>query len=472
MAVQEHALPASMLAKPQAGTQSLTGSERQLWEACDSARRQPTNRLAVVLHLSRLAPPAPRAHHIRVARVLLQDAAARFGGQVFAMRNQDLVLLCDGGARSSGLSTTLAPEPVLAPDALPATLAKLFAADVPDPGRLTSLWRIDREASSLVAYLSDSAAGFPPEDGAEDRSANRPDGVLSLAALQGILAKAPLADLMVQQVGMSLSPERGKTLADRLSPAFRTIEVSLAALDLGPLVASATGDPYLLRHLASGLDAQVIQLLAEDLTAGGRLTRPSVKAGLPIHIELGLEAILSPSFARLCRRAAGYGVRFGACIPLMQACADLDLMEHASRVLKLTGGDLVIGEIDPSALSLIAPAALRPDLLKLVWSPSLLATHGQGRSAACLAGIAPARIVLQNVDSQLALAWAQAHGIGMVQGPFLDQVQAATRMASCHSSGACTLRQCIARGSAVGVPGRTGCGNPALLDGGGIGAGV
>ena len=463
MATHMWAPPAMAPPRPHAATTALTGAERLLWEASDRALRQPTERAVLVLHLSRLAPPAPRPHHIRVARVLLQDSAARFDGQVFAMRNQDLVLLCTSGRTPlHNASGPPVPEPLLAPDMLPATLARLFAADVSDPAQLTSLWRLDRDASHLQSYLADRAGG-PVQDAADE---DLPDGALSLAALEGTLAKAPLADLLLQQTGMLLSPERGRNLADRLTPAFRALDLSLAALNLRQLVVPVAADPFLLRHLASGLDGRLIQLLAHDLATNGRLTRPSVASGLPIHIELGLEAILSPGFARLCHQAAAQGVRFGACVSVMQACADLDLMEHASRVLKLTGGDLVVHRVDPCALGMVVPASLQPDLLKLVWSPSLISEAGRARPGGILAGIDPARTVLQEVDSQFALAWAQANGIAMVQGPLLDQIQAATRMAGCHSADACSLRQCSTRGSAVGLPGRVGCGNPALLEAG------
>ena len=460
-----------------AGAASLSGAERLLWEASERALRQPKDRLVLVLHLSRLVPPAPRAHHIRVARVLLQDSASRFGGQVFAMRNQDLVLLCTraGHGQQRAVRATDTPLPgfppvgpsegVPAPEALPGTLARLFSADVPDDGRLTSLWELERDAPALLAYVAACAATTDIADTTEDSS----DGVLSLTALQQILARAPLSELMVQQTGMSLSGDRGRTLAERLTPAFRELELSLSALNLRPLVMQATGDPFLFRHLASGLDAGIIQLLSDDLAVGGRLTRPAVEAGLPIHMDLGLEAILSPAFARLSRQAAMSGIRFGAAVSVMQACADLDLMEHARRVLKLTGGALILNRVDPAALAIISPAALEPDLLKLVWSPVLLGDVGhepkRGR-AGVLAGFDPARTVLQGVDSELALAWGQARGITLFQGAFLDQAQAASRMTRCHSASACTLRQCCSRGSAVGTPGRAGCGNPALLDSG------
>jgi hypothetical protein len=56
--------------------------------------RAPQDKVVLVLHLSRLAAPAPRSHHMRVARVLLQDCAQRANGHVLVLQNQDLVLFC------------------------------------------------------------------------------------------------------------------------------------------------------------------------------------------------------------------------------------------------------------------------------------------------------------------------------------------------------------------------------------------
>jgi len=449
-----------------AGLHSLTGAERLLWEASERALRHPKDRVVVVLHLSRLAPPAPRPHHIRVARVLLQDCASRHAGQVFAMWNQDMVLLCQQPGRSGVPGTGTGPQrpEAACPDQLPATLARLFSADAPNASGLVSLWRLDQDAPAMLAYLSARAAGPQRAEAVEDV----PDDLLSLTVLQSILAKAPLADLIVQQTGMLLSADRSRCMADRLTPAFRELQVSFAALNLRSMAAHATADPFLLCHLTSGLDGRMIQLLAEDLAQGGLLTRSAVQAGLAIQLDLGLEAILSPAFARLSNQAAKAGIRFGASVSLMQACADLDLMEHARRVLQLTGGELVLARVNPAALGIVVPAALQPDLLKLVWSPTLLhaGLHEPEHEglAAALAGLDPARIVLAEVDGSAALAWGQAHGIAMFQGAFLDQIQAATRMARCHSAAACTVRQCSARGSAAGRLGRAGCGNPALLE--------
>ncbi len=449
--------PGSGLVRPPAGTRNdepatrLRGAERQLAEAAERALRMPAGKLAVVLRLSLLA--VPRAYHLRVARVLLQECAQRFAGQVFAMANQDLVLLC------AECRPEQAADPY-APDRLPETLVRLFAIDAPASGDLVAFWQLERDAAYLADYLKSrvAAAMAAPET-------TRPGQPVSLAALQEIIAKAPLAGLLGQQTGLSLAADRSLTLARRLAPAFQQVGVGLDRLCLDRLVAHAIADPFLSRHFAAVLDGRLLGLLQEDLQARGRLLRQATVQGLPVLIELGLRAIVSPAFAGLARLAAASGLRFWVAVSLLEAGADLDLLEHARGILKLTGCSLVINRVDPAALRLTRLDALRADLAVLTWSPAL----AQAETASGLArlGEAAGRLVLAGVDGEPALGWGQAHGIGLFAGPFLDRVQAALRMQRCHSASACTLAQCGGRAAALGLPGRAGCGNPALLGGGG-----
>jgi hypothetical protein len=433
---------------------ALSGNERLLHEASERAMRHPAGRVALVLHLSRLAPPAPRPHHIRVARVLLQDSAQRFGGQVIGLRNQDLVLL---GAESGAANADQPHAPVN----LPATLARLFAADVPDPARLVSLWHLQTEAASLTAYLAERAADKPDE---ESSAGAAPESALSLAELQETLAHAPLPELMAQQTGMVLDADRRRPLDDRLTPAFRELSLSLAGLRLRPLVAQAVGDPYLYRHFAAALDTRLIQLLHDDLARSGRITRPAVGGLGAVHIELGLEAILSPAFARLSSLAQSAGVRLWVSIPFMPLCHDADLMDHARRILDLTGCAMIMNRVDALALAFLRQAAMSPSLIKLAWTRHLAEIAIGSPASHALAGIDPACLALTGVDSDQALIWGQARGIALFQGPFLDQIMAATRMAQCDSASLCTMRQCSSRATALGPSGRVGCANPGLLD--------
>jgi hypothetical protein len=461
------AVPGVLASPGSQGSPMSLGAERVLADMAERWLRYPQDKVVLVLHLSRLAAPAPRSHHLRVARVLMQDCAQRAAGHVLVLQNQDLVLLCAAQRDQQG-------EAADAPAQLKTTLARLFAADVPDPARLISYWRLDEDPAPFRGYV----AGFvgvaaPGRPKAAMPGEAMPASALSLAALEEIAAQAPLAELMVQQTGMRLDADRKKPLAHRLKPAFRGLGVSLAPLNLRPVVTEALSDPYLLHHFSARLDARVLRLLHDDLRAEGRLTRPALHGGIPIHLRLSLEAILSPGFARMSRLAHGAGVRMGIEVPVMQACVEMDLLDHVRSLLDLAGFELILGPLDAAMLKLVQTAQIRPDAVTVMWSQQLAdaSADSHGGLVAALALVGMDRIVLQGVESEQGLVWGKARGISRFSGGFFDQVQAAARMAGCPAAGACTLRQCVTRAGSQGATGRAGCTNPALLDSASIGGG-
>ena len=149
-------------------------SDQLLVEAVRRAVRHPERRMALVLHLSRLAPPAPRPHHRRIARAILEDTAQRHEGQVFTLRNGDMVLLCRAAefgretrsARQAGRQGARRPA-LPDPAALPEALSRLMRADAADPARLTTVWRLEHEPEAVASYAAARAA----ETAAPPRSA-------------------------------------------------------------------------------------------------------------------------------------------------------------------------------------------------------------------------------------------------------------------------------------------------------------
>jgi hypothetical protein len=437
-----------------------SGTERPLIDAAERAMRAPRGKLALLLRLSTLKPPAPRPHHLRIAMALLQDTAQRYGGQVFPLRNADLVLLCAAPDEDNRLVSGQA-----SPLGLPGALGRLFAADTADSANLTTLWRLEEEAASFRAYLAQrtadsSVAPMPAREQAGGVSAT------GLAALEALLATAQVPDLLAQQTAIELRPGRGQPLTARLAPLFRELTFSFAALTEQRDIAEACTDPFLVRHFAARLDARMLQLLQQDLEAGGRLTRPTLRQGLPLHLNLTLEGIISPAFARLSQTARHIGARFGVEISLMEAVSDLPLMQYAHSLLELSGFPLILDGLDQTSLVLTHPAALRPDLIKLTWSPRLADSPPPVKAAidAAIARLTPARIVVARAEAEEALVWGQSRGITRYQGFYLDAVRAAGRIAVCHSARACTLRQCMSRAGTLNAAIRGACGNPGLLD--------
>jgi hypothetical protein len=435
--------------------------DRLLTDAAERALRAPRGKLALVLRLSALKPPAPRPHHLRIAMALLQDTAQRYGGQVFPHRNADLVLLCAAPDEDNRLVSGQA-----SPLGLPGALGRLFAADAADPANLTTLWRLEDEAASFRAYL----AQRPADAGVSAIVTNDPAAgaasAAGLAALDTLLATSQIPDLLAQQTAIELRPGRGQPLTARLAPIFRELTFSFAALTEHRDIAEAFADPFLLRHFAARLDARMLHLLQTDLEAGGRLTRPTLRQGLPLHLNLTLEGIISPAFARLAQTARATGARFGVEISLMEAVSDPPLMDYAHSLLELAGFPLVLDGLEQASLVLTHPAALRPDMVKLNWSPGLADSPPPVKAAidAAIARLTPARILLARAENEDALVWGQSRGITRYQGFYLDAVRAAGRIAVCHSARACTLRQCITRAGTLNAAIRGACGNPGLLD--------
>jgi EAL domain-containing protein (putative c-di-GMP-specific phosphodiesterase class I) len=413
----------------------------------DAARRAlaaPRGRLAIVLHLSRLR--APRAYHGRIARPVLDQAAARLAGTVYPRSNGDLLLLCQ--EPTSG-------DASLQPAALVQELALLFGAEG-DLGFI-SLWHLGTEAAGFRAYLEEPAFAPPILPAAAEEVT--PAQTAAMAEWLKSSQRIPVPDLLGQQTAVELHAGRDVPIGSRLSPLFREFVMHLPG-------GAAGMDPWLERHVAAALDERLLAHLQHDLEEGGRLTRASVHAGLAIHINLALPSIASPAFGRLTQAARAAGARLGVEISIVEAFADLSMLDYAAGLLRHAGFAFVLEGLDEASMGFARLGSLGADLIKLDWSQGLVQPPGPRRRTVegHLQALGLDRVLLQRADTADAVGWGQANGINRYQGAFLDSVQGATRMFHCHTASLCSLKQCVARGAAAGTQGRTGCSNPALLD--------
>ena len=406
--------------------------------------RAPAGRLAgwalLALHLSRIPPPGARSHHRRVVAAVLDDAAGRYEGQVFALAGGDIALLF----RPNGSVTALLD-----------VLARLFRADVPDAATLYSLWPLPEAGAPMLAFVM---AGV--REG--DRTAPVPEPLSSttaIAAMDGIVQTGMLSDLMHRQTAVLLRPGRSVAVV----PLFREVAIATAVLEARIAGSHATADPFLFAHLAVRLDHRMLHDLRHDIPAGGLLSMGLGSASL--HINMTLAGILSQGFADFAAaspKAIAAGLRIGVEVPFVEAFADIKSFIVARERLRLAGLHLVLDGISHQALAVTCPGVLAPSLVKLTWSPAMQ-DAGPALGAA-VARLGPDRIVLHRSDGEAAIAWGMAHGISRFQGRYIDTMLAAERLRSCVSASHCTLRQCRERASATGAAGRVGCRNPRLLD--------
>ncbi len=469
-------------------------AEQELQEAVRRALRKPAGRIAVVMHLSAMTPPAPHAHHRRIARSVMEDAAQRHVGEVHVLANSDTVLLCrlpeDG-------------DPLGFRDAL----QHLFQVDALQPVLPISIWDLERESEAVLAYVAERLgapvlagplpkaslahlAGEPdPEPAAEPAEHASVPPPQALGPIAGVLRRQTAIRLervpersgerlpersgerlpersgerMPARSGERLPERSGEVPRARLRAAFRELSIAMPVLERRvPAVRQARSDPFLMRSLAAELDVLLLDALAGDLADTAGLRPAAGEAAMPLHLNLSFAGIMSPAFARF----AAAGLPAAIEVPLMEIVADPQAFAAARARVAAAGFPLVLDGISHLALSLIAPAALRPDVLKLEWSPRLLRAPlvERERIDTVLEAMAPERIVLDRVDSEEAIRWALTRDIRVLQGRYIDVLAATQRMVTCAAGSACTLRQCAGRAEAAEPQRRSECGNTRLLD--------
>ena len=437
---------------PSASGGAAGAAERLLHDAAARAARFPQGRVALVVHLSRLHPPAPQPYHVRVARALLADAAGRRDGHLFALGNRDLVLLCAAGGE------------VLA---LPALLRRLLCRDAPDPAALVSLWDLQADAAALLAY---AAARLVDPAGPVAAPPAGPVTPLALERVAAMLRGAGIDGLMRRQTAALLAPPGAGTAP--LRPLFHEVAPSPAALaavaeEAAPLVA----DPCLSQPFAARLDAMLLDWLGAALGGGG--PADAARRGLPpLHLNLTLPTLRGAAFADLARRCRAAGARLGVEVRLQDAAADPAGFRAARQAAAALGCAVALDGVSHLALLVARPWELPADLIKLDWSPALahLPAEEQAALGAALRAAGPARIVLSGAGDEAALRWGGAQGIRRFQGPQVEALLAAARRLSCPAGRGCTRAQCAARATASDAAGRAPCRRPDLLDAAAAGA--
>ena len=434
-------------------------SERTLLETVQRQLRAPARRMAIVLHLSRLTSPAPRPHHRRIARALLQESAQQHDGQVFSLGNGDLVLLCSAASDNAQRATRWHATSVT-PGELPAILARLMRVDTPDPRRLVSSWMLRTDAEAILAYgharVAETAA--PPtlnDDGFGDTSD-------AIALLRQIETEAA-TDLLHRQTAVLVQGEARSSIR----PLFFELTFSVQALAIraGIDPARPVRDPFLLRHLAEQMDTRLLRALQAEAEAPGPLSQMRRRGGPMLHINLTLGGVERSGLTGLLAQAGT--LPLGGEISVMDACADLDRFHRVRAALQEAGALVVLDRISHLALAMTDLSELGADLFKLDWSAAVgvLDLADQAVLRAAVARLGAHRLVLQGADAEAALVWGLDQGIRRFQGRHVDAMLAAKRIMACPHAVGCNLAQCTERAATTGLAGRMACHNPPLLDG-------
>jgi EAL domain-containing protein (putative c-di-GMP-specific phosphodiesterase class I) len=400
-----------------------SAADRSLLDEVERAQRRGAAVEALLLRLSLLPPHEARPHHRRVAYALLDEASLCQGGQMFATRNGDLVLL---GPRA-GASQAL--------------LTQLF-------GAAGNIVQVLMPGKALLSYARERAAEVLP-------TVRAPESIAAsdLDAAEALIRGTLPGDLLQCQVAAELLP------GGALRPLFREASARLATL--AARLSSADGRPATLtpfQDLAAELNARVLAIACDDLSGNGAIS--GGQGDLALHLNLTVATIAAPGFERFAASVRARGGRAGIELALAEACADPPGFARTRDRLRACGFAVVLDGVGHQTLLFTHPARLGADLVKVEWSEALASET----AAAAIREIGPGRVVLDRADDESALRWGYALGIRRFQGRHMDAMLAAARLGRCAFASGCTPRLCAERASASGPAGRAGCRNADLLD--------
>lgn len=126
---------------------AFSPDEGRLFAAIQNLLSMPKGRVAVWLHLAQLPKVASQSHRSRVAHAIMDAAAQYNDGDVFLLRNGDLVLLCRVPSYSG-------VEPSAHPTALPHTFSRLLQPTTMEKTELTRIWWLEHDAAALLALVA------------------------------------------------------------------------------------------------------------------------------------------------------------------------------------------------------------------------------------------------------------------------------------------------------------------------------
>ena len=363
----------------------------------------------------------------------MQDAAERGEGQVFSLRNGDILLLSRDGAQPSAVVTD--------------RLRRLFGREAGEAGGIVSEWRLPDGSPELLAYTAERLR--EPEVVTTKEAASPPAEIVDAVAIA--IAGARPQDIIQRQAAVQLDPNGGEPAA-AMRVSYRELTFSLDVLETRlPETMRPGQDPALLLHLGRYLDQRMLQILALERGSSAPLDI-GANSTFALHLNLSLPGALSEALAALAAQCRAVGRPLGVEVSMLEAVADPSTFDRARVRLKELGVRLILDGVTHLALQLTRPAMLRADLLKLIWSPRILDMPKEELAALtrAVAESEPARIVLQRAETEAAVRWGLTNRIRLFQGRHVDQMLAVQRMLACPGAPACTLQQCVERARATG----------------------
>ncbi len=386
-----------------------------LHETIKRLERNPGDRLAVHLNLSKLRSHYRQPHHLRIAHNTFEDLVRNLDGQLFLLNNGDIVFLL------SGVNVEPVDEAVLKIRHLFSEDPLMQLDDAPASAEFCTWYDLSQDFDRFARLGGDLLAQYKMRRhrGAErpDKPALKPMTPALLAEIEAALAQADLSSLTRQQSICAIKADAAPV------PVMKEFYVSIA--DLRGLIAKGidlTSDRWLFQRLTQTLDRRVLSQFS-------RLDKGDTWRYFSLNLNVA--TLLSPEFLKFdASLRSGARGTIVVELPPADVFGDMAAFVFARDFAQDRGYRVSLDGLTHLTAPLINRGQLGVDLLKLFWDADMADDPTGARKrdlAEFVTKAGPARVILARCDNQKAVDFGASLGIFMFQGRHIDSLMAEKR---------------------------------------------
>ncbi len=394
-------------------------AEYALYDYAERLEKHRRGRVAIHIHLSKLQPHNRREHHIRIATNTFESLVKYFDGQLFVLKNNDIVFVARDVPVEKIDDAVLRLRYLFSEDPLAQYIDQdvgggdvgfctwyLLERDYP---RFLALARHFYERSMVVhaeKKLREATTGLPAVE-------RKPMGPNHLTKLEDALQHTDLFSLIRNQPVCAY--------ANGMPPKviFHEMFVSIAELEEALLPGiQLTANRWLFQYLTLTLDKRMLSHLERE-------TQHLEKA---FSINLNIATVLSPEFHKFDQKiSSNLRGRLVIEFQKMDVFSDMGAYMFARDYLHDRGYRVCLDGLTHLTLPYMDRDRLGLDLMKMYWSPELLSlqtTDTFTRLRENVGAGGPTRVILTRCDNEDAIRLGQGLGINMFQGRAMDNILA------------------------------------------------
>ncbi len=392
-------------------------AEYAFYDYAERLEKHRRGRVAIHIHLSKLQPHNRREHHIRIATNTFESLVKYFDGQLFVLKNNDIVFVARDVPVEKIDDAVLRLRYLFSEDPL-AQYADQDGGDVGfctwyllerDYARFLALARHFYERSMVVhaeKRLKEAATGMPVND-------RKPMTPAQLGKLEESLRNTNLANVIRNQPVCAYAPG--------VSPKAIFHELYVAITELEQLLmpdVQVTANRWLFQYLTLTLDKRMLAYLEHE-------TQHLERA---FSINLNIATVLSGEFHKFDQNISS-NLRGRLVIELqkMDIFSDMGAYLFARDYLHDRGYRVCIDGLTHLTLPYMDRDQLGLDMMKMYWSPELVNLQNSDTFARLKENVGsggPTRIILTRCDNDDAINVGQSMGINMFQGRAMDNILA------------------------------------------------